>query len=572
MTDEQSAGTGSPSEQRPMTRRERREREQAAELARRAQQVRADASEYGVATTPEQTTQTAQAYNQDEGGTQTDEPAPMTRRQRWAALRAASVAGEDLSGNAPAPVPATEHASEPDHDLAEPEHNTSQPTHYEADQNQDLGDLDPLPQDGRQYPGFDAEESDHDHADDDEDEELEALGYLTVADGSGKYTVVNEEKAAERAKRQRRRYLVLAASFVVFVGLLAVVGIGLRQLIPGTNADYEGPGGEPVTFTVNPGEGPIAIGNRLVEEDIVASTGAFTDALEEAQSVQDIQPGDYQMKRQMSASAAADTLLGIGDPGVNYVAVNSGTRIDAVFESIADATQYSVEEIEEAATDPTAYGLPEQAESLEGYIATGEYRFDVDSSPEEILQLMIEPTMEEFDRLGITDEDDQFDLVTIASILQAEARTDDFETVSGIIRNRLDPSNPETAGYLQIDATVIYGLGTQSLQFTAEDRQDASNEYNTYAHRGLPPGPIGSPSLEALDAAAQPEDNDYYYWVTVNIETGETKFATTLEEHNENVDEYRQYCQDNPEICGGGSNDDPSAPSTDGEAVDDGAQ
>src|SRR5699024_11914327 len=85
--------------------------------------------------------------------------------------------------------------------------------------------------------------------------------------------------------------------------------------------------------------------------------------------------------------------------------------------------------------------------------------------------------------LEITDEEQQHRLVTIASIVEAEALPEDYALVAGIIENRLDSTNEQTNGYLQIDATVIYGLGIRQLQFTAEDRQDASNEYNTYAHR-----------------------------------------------------------------------------------------
>src|SRR5690625_5610483 len=129
---------------------------------------------------------------------------------------------------------------------------------------------------------------------------------------------------------------------------------------------------------------------------------------------------------------------------------------------------------------------------------------------------MVAPTMEEFQRLEVTDPTEQHRLVTVASILEAEARPEDFETVAGIIENRLDSSNPETAGYLQIDATVIYGMGVRQLQVSSEDREDESNEYNTDVHQGLPPGPIGAPSIAALGAAAAPEDNEDDHWMTTN--------------------------------------------------------
>lgn len=417
---------------------------------------------------------------------------------------------------------------------------------YTPDLNSDLGGLNPLPEDQRDYPDL-SELEDSADASDVPDES--SLGYLLVADEETEPPELTEEELQARKVRKRKRTFVMLSSFGVFLGLLVIVGLGVGQLVGWTNNDYPGPGGEEVEFEVNPGEGPIAIGNRLVEEDIVASTGAFRDAVEAVNTSSQIQPGEYTLRLQMPARDAAETLLRIGEPGMNYVHVNSGYRIDDVYESLADRTDLSIEEIEEAA-DPANFEVPEEAQTLEGYIAVGEYHFPFDASIEQVLDDMIAPTREEFERLEVTDPEEQHRLVTVASILEAEARPEDFETVAGIIENRLDPSNPETAGYLQIDATVIYGMGVRQLQFTAEDREDESNDYNTYQHRGLPPGPIGAPSIAALDAAAQPEDNDYYYWITTNIETGETHFSEDLEQHREYQEEYRTYCDDNPEICG----------------------
>lgn len=423
---------------------------------------------------------------------------------------------------------------------------------YATGQNLDLGDLHPLPEDTRDYPDLVPEGASHtpdEASEDDEHEKL--LGYLLVADGSERTPEIDEEALKQRKTRKRRRTVVMLTSFAVFLGLLVIVGLGVSRLVGWTENDYAGPGGEEVQFEVNPGEGAIVIGNRLVEQDIVASTNAFRDAVEASDSSSQIQPGEYTLRSQMPARDAASILLREDAEGMHYVFVNSGHRIDDVYETIAEQTDYSTSDIESAA-DPADFGLPEDAPSLEGYIAVGEYQFPVGSSVEEILGRMIEPTMEEFERLEIDDPEEQFRVVTIASILEAEARSEDFGEVAGIIENRLDRSNPETGGYLQIDATVIYGMGVRQLQFSAEDRQDESNEYNTYAHQGLPPGPIGAPSIEALDAAAEPQDSDYYYWITTNIETGETKFSKTYEQHQEYQEEYREYCDDNPEICGRG--------------------
>ena len=421
---------------------------------------------------------------------------------------------------------------------------------YDTEQNEDLGVLYPLPEDTRDYPDLASEVTSYSPTEAAEDETEESLlGYMLVADGSEPAPEVDEEALQARKVRKRRRTLIMLSSFGIFLGLLVVVGLAVSQLVGWTNNDYPGPGGKEVQFEVNPGEGAIVIGNRLVDQDIVASTKAFRDAFEAADSDAQIQPGEYTLREEMPARDAAAILFGEDTESQHYVYVNSGHRIDDVYENIAEQTSHTADEIEEAA-EPTNFGLPEDAPSLEGYIAVGEYRFPVGATIDEILEQMIEPTMDEFQRLEIEDPEEQFRIVTIASILEAEARTEDFEEVAGIIENRLDRSNSETGGYLQIDATVIYGMGVRQLQFSSEDRQDESNAYNTYQHRGLPPGPIGAPSIAALDAAADPNDSDNYYWITTNIETGETKFSTTYEQHRQYQQEYREYCDDNPEICG----------------------
>ncbi|MGD6980504.1 endolytic transglycosylase MltG [Citricoccus zhacaiensis] len=377
-------------------------------------------------------------------------------------------------------------------------------------------------------------------------------GYQTVTINPDRAKDASQQAKREaRRKRRRRRNIALVSAFGVFVLLVVGLSLGVRGLLPSPAAkDYPGPGGEEVVFTVNQGEGALAIGTRLEDQDIVASREAFIEAVNQSRSENSIQPGDYPLRSQMKASDAAAILQREGVGQVHYVAINRGMRLNEAFEAISTSTGIPVEDLEAAAEDPTDFGLPETAPSLEGYLAPGEYRFDIEAEPAEILTLLTEPTFATLEADGVTDEAEQLRTLTIASILEAEALPKDYATVAGIIENRLHPDNPETDGRLQIDATVIYGLGQRQLQFTQEEKEDASNEYNTYAHRGLPPGPIGAPSTEAIDAASSPEDNEFYYWVTTNIETGETKFARDYATHRTYQQEYRDYCAENKEICG----------------------
>jgi UPF0755 protein len=224
-------------------------------------------------------------------------------------------------------------------------------------------------------------------------------------------------------------------------------------------------------------------------------------------------------------------------------------RQGEVFDILSTSTGIPRAEFDALAAAPTQFGLPPQALSLEGYLHPGEYRFDVDASATDIITEMVKATTDRLADDGVTDPAEQYRILTIASIVQAEAQQGDYATVAGAINNRLTPGNTETSGFIQSDATVTYGLGKRSYQITDEEKQDTSNPYNTYANPGLPKGPIGSPGDDAIDATVNPADVPFYFWVTVDLDTGETKFSETYAEHLRYVDEYLAWCTDHPGRC-----------------------
>ncbi len=115
--------------------------------------------------------------------------------------------------------------------------------------------------------------------------------------------------------------------------------------------------------------------------------------------------------------------------------------------------------------------------------------------------------------------------------------------IARVIYNRLEnPGTAGTIGKLQIDATVNYAAGNTLGAVPTEADIALDSPYNTYANVGLPPGPIESPGDAAIAAAAKPADGDWYYYVTVNLKTGETKFAKTSEEFLQYKQELRDYC------------------------------
>lgn len=379
--------------------------------------------------------------------------------------------------------------------------------------------------------------------------------------GRGYQTVTPVETGLSRAilkhrrEKRRRRHRILAFSLAGFAGLMVAFLIAFRFIFGGLldgPEDYDEPSGDLVTFTVEEGDGWEVVANRLADQGIIASSGAFDEAMREAAELGLLHAGEYEMRQEMPAEEALDALSPERE-AQHYVAVNAGQRIDAVYDALAESTGIEASEFREAAQDPTDFGLPEEASSLEGYVAPGEYRFPLEVEPDEALETMIEPTFERLEEAGITEEDEQWRTMIIASLITAEAnhnQPDDYELIASAIENRLDPDNPETDGLLQIDAAVHYGAGSEGdLQAASEERQDESNSYNTYIHTGLPPGPIGAPASGTIEAAFDHPDTDYYYWVTVNIETGETAFNETYEDHQADVEVFQQWCEDNPGVC-----------------------
>jgi UPF0755 protein len=354
-----------------------------------------------------------------------------------------------------------------------------------------------------------------------------------------------------RKRRRRRRNIVMLVVIGVFAVLVTAMVLFLQSLLgPGEPDDYAGPGEGEVSFTVQQGWGPIQIGRELQAQGIVSSQQRFLEAIQEVDSEdKEIHAGEYVLKYRMPALDAATAMIGTGGEKVYYVAIKQNVRTDAVFEEINKATGIPIDELEELNAQPEKFGLKDPVSTLEGFLHPGEYRFPLETDAEGVLQLMVDATLKELTSQGVTDPKEQYRVLKIASILQAEARPDDYRIVAGALENRLAPDNRETDGLLQVDSAVIYGLGRYSLQFTPTEKADAKNKYNTYVHPGLPPTPIGSPANSAIEATIDPDDNNFYYWVTVDTTTGETKFAETYSEHLVNQEEFRQWCSANPDIC-----------------------
>lgn len=388
-------------------------------------------------------------------------------------------------------------------------------------------------------------------------------GYQTVSPAAGE---IDLDMLKKRKAKKRRRNVTLTFALLGFGVLMVAFVMIVRSLLgDGGVNDYEEIAGDEVEFEILPGDGLTAVQNRLVEREIVASAEAFQDALTDLDEVPVLHAREvFGLHEQMPAADAVATLFE-EDARSGYFNINAGFRLDQTLEAIANSTDVSMEELQELNQNPQQFGLPEEAEDLEGFVAPGEYHPDADATAEDIIEMVVEPTFERLDEAGVN-EDDRWDTIIVASLITAEAnnviseerpreeRLEDYRVMAGAINNRIEnPEHDEIGGLLQIDAAVHYGTGsTGDLHFDDATRQDESNPYNTYQHPGLPPGPIAAPIPDTIEAAANPADTDAYYWVTVNPVTGETRFNETYAEHQVDTEAFVQFCEENEGACGGG--------------------
>ncbi|MEN3345123.1 MAG: hypothetical protein V7635_1699 [Arthrobacter sp.] len=365
---------------------------------------------------------------------------------------------------------------------------------------------------------------------------------------AGAASIHTAKSPSQKVRRRRRRFLALVLSLALFVVAVVVGAQFLKPLLGGdTVADYPGPGTGEVTITVPPGAGPKAVAAELEDKMVVANADAFLK--EFAASGGALNPGDFTMRQEMKNSDAVAVLLNEDHGKVMYIALNAGLRIGESLEGISKGSGVPVPELKALSDSPAQFGVPAQAKNLEGFLAPGEYRFPLGTPAKDILQKLVGTTLDELNSQGVTDPAKQYEAVTVASIVQAEGGQAEYGDVAGAIYNRLKPNNTETNGLIQSDATVTYGLGIKSFHIDEDQKADKSNPYNTYANQGLPVGPIGSPGKTAIDAAAKPKANEYMYWVTINLDTKETKFSKTLAEHNVYVGQYNAWCNANPGRC-----------------------
>lgn len=335
-----------------------------------------------------------------------------------------------------------------------------------------------------------------------------------------------------------------------------LIGLYLRIQQPALSRAM-GTGTVPIYFTIEPGETASSVAERLQEMGLISDASLFTLYLRYNGIDRRLEAGDFELTSSMTMPEIAQALQRAIVREVT-VTIPEGWRAEQVAELLEQEgiMEASVFMAAVRAGDPVALGLGRYAflddrppgASLEGYLFPDTYRIPARAKPADLLGAMLDNFDEKVTpglrAAAAASGLSLFQAVTLASIVEREAvQADERPLIASVYRNRLANACPEVGGpYLQADPTVQYARGRPGDWWwkpaSVEEYQYVQHPYNTYIYPGLPPGPIASPGLSALEAVIRPAQTQYCFFVATG-EDGRHVFARTYAEHQINLQTYQ---------------------------------
>jgi len=353
--------------------------------------------------------------------------------------------------------------------------------------------------------------------------------------------------------RLLRPVLILACSILVVGGLLSAAWgwVEDNYVAPMDASDTT-----PRLFEIRSGSSLTRVANDLQEANLVRSGTVFKYLADFMGVGQKIQPGEYTLTRAMSLQEMVAMLSeGDGRPLTARITVIPGWTIEDIAAKLAaDGVIKDANDFLERCRTGTAYtdfffiadvlntrSVSQRRFVLEGYLSPNTYEVFTNATPDDIIKKLLAQTdaafpssyQERAEDLGMTMDQ----VLTLASMIEKEAKTADFARVSAVFHNRLKDNMA-----LGADVTIKYAIGSNRMALTERETSVAS-AFNTYQNRGLPPGPICSPSGDAILAALYPDEQfiaqKYLYFCSTEPDSGGLAFARTLRDHEANVARYR---------------------------------
>lgn len=299
--------------------------------------------------------------------------------------------------------------------------------------------------------------------------------------------------------------------------------------------------GKSVTVVIKEGSSTSIIASELKKAGVISDEATFKNAVVAREVDNSLKPGEYQLITLMDMDVLIDKLVAgpVELATGNRLTIPEGLTIEQTAQTVEQATGISASEFANLAHSADLfideYPFLEGAynNSLEGFLYPKTYVIPYEASATDVIITLLDQFQIETAGLDFSYATEHnltlFDVVTIASLIERETRLDDERPlIASVIYNRLHDGMR-----LQIDATVLYALGNPAdKQYLYNDDLLVDSPYNTYAVDGLPVGPICSPRLGSIDAAAHPPDTNYFYYV-INSEEGTHTFCETEAEFYE---------------------------------------
>ena len=349
------------------------------------------------------------------------------------------------------------------------------------------------------------------------------------------------EKAprAPRPPRDRRGSPRVAAALA---GGLAVVVAGWFLL--SLFQPFRGEGDGQVRVLIPKGAGVGRIADLLEQNGVISSSFFFEARATVSRRRDDLKPGSYRLKRDMSNGAALDALAEGPPPDIVTLTIPEGRSRREIARIVGRSLRgdYLAATRRSSALDPARYGA-ERAPSLEGFLFPATYELKRGRPVSALVEQQLaafERRFAEVDlryarRKNLT----AYDVLIIASMVERETRVaQERPLVASVIYNRLSDDMP-----LGIDSTIRFATGNWTRPITASDLRSAS-AYNTRNRSGLPPTPIGNPGLASIRAAARPARSRFRYFVVKPGTCGEHDFSVTDAEHNRKAARYNRERQE----------------------------
>ncbi|MUL42785.1 endolytic transglycosylase MltG [Streptomonospora sp. PA3] len=393
------------------------------------------------------------------------------------------------------------------------------------------------PADGADYDGIE---------EDDDPVRSEAPGRRRPrrASGGGRDRRGRARGGAARAARGRggpsRKTLIIVLSVALVAALAAGGYVGRAYVFP---PDYEGQGSGSVEFTVAEGSSASAIAQDLADKGVVASSQAFLNALGDHGG--SVAPGTYRLHERMSGEAAVAMLMDPASRKRAHITFKEGLRGEEILTLISEETGIPMKELRAAYEDGGKLGLPDYAEQgAEGYLFPDTYDMPPAAGAAALLKRMVDRFHQVAEDVSLEDRAERLNLtpneaMAVAAVVQAESGSaEDMPKVARVIYNRLQQGME-----LGMDSTCFYVLDEYGIALTSAQVRECKNsgsDYATYGRTGLPAGPIVSPGRKAIEAALDPAEGDWLYFVATDPENGVTEFASTYEEFLQLKQEFEQ--------------------------------